>query len=169
MAPVGKAPDLRELFLKHGPMVYRRARQILGNDADAADATQEIFIRALRGAEGFQGQSQVTTWLYKITTNYCLNALRDRRRRRELFEEHVARSPRPEPAAPADLLTLRRLLVAAPEDQARAAIYVFLDGMSHDEAAELLGVSRRTVGNLLERFQSRAQRAADSQELAALR
>src|SRR5579872_1399383 len=86
-------PDLRELWKSHGHLVYHRARRILGNEEDAADATQEIFIRAIRGAEGFQGQSQVTTWLYRITTNYCLNVIRDRRRRRELFEEHVARSP----------------------------------------------------------------------------
>lgn len=162
MASVGTLPDMRELFQKHGPLVYRRARHILGNDADAADATQEIFIRALRGADSFQGQSQVTTWLYRITTNYCLNALRDRRRRRELFEEHVARAPRQESSEPADSVTLRRLLSGAPEEQARAAIYVFLDGMSHDEAAEVLGVSRRTVGNLLERFQRAAQALEDA-------
>lgn len=158
MAALSSGPDVRALFQKHGPMVYRRARRILGNDADAADATQEVFIRALRGASGFQGQSQVTTWLYQITTNYCLNALRDRRRRDELFAEHVARSPHAEAAEPADLVTLRRLLHSAPEDQARAAVYVYLDGMSHEEAAEILGVSRRTVGNLLERVQLLAQR-----------
>jgi RNA polymerase sigma-70 factor (ECF subfamily) len=47
---------------------------------------------------------------------------------------------------------LRRLLAEADEQQARAAIYVYLDGMSHEEAAAVLGVSKRTVGNLIDRF-----------------
>src|SRR5262245_51630621 len=132
------ALDLRELFDQYAPLIYRRARRILGSDADAADATQEIFIRAMRAADRFQG-SQVLNWLYTITTNHCLNAVRDRRRRRELFEEHVARAPRPEAAQAPELVLLRRLLAEAPEAQARAAICVYLDGMSHEEAAEVLG------------------------------
>jgi RNA polymerase sigma-70 factor (ECF subfamily) len=150
----GSADDqrLRELFLKHGPAVYRRAHRLLGNHADAEEATQEVFIRVMRGEEGFEGRSQVTTWLYRITTNYCLNQIRDRRRRQELMEENPPDDERSAPAAPADLVLLRRLLSEADEQQARAAIYVHLDGMSHEEAAELLGVAKRTVGNLLDRF-----------------
>ena len=58
---------------------------------------------------------------------------------------------------PEELVLLRRLLETADERQATAAVYVFLDGMSHEEEAALLGVSKRTVGNLLERFQAWAQ------------
>jgi RNA polymerase sigma-70 factor (ECF subfamily) len=146
------------LFDQHGPRVYRRALRLLGNPADAEEATQEIFIRAFRSAEGFRHQSQITTWLYQITTHYCLNLIRDRTRRTELHDEHVApmadETDRTAPANPDDLVLLRKLLSAADERQAAAAVYVFLDGMSHEEAAEVLGVSKRTVGNLLERFQA---------------
>ena len=159
MPPAASALDLRALFDQYGPLIYRRARRILGTDTDAADATQEIFIRAMLAASGFDGTGKELHWLYRITTNHCLNVIRDRRRRRELFEEHVARAPRSEAATAPDLVTLRRLLARVPEEQARAAIHVYLDGMSHEEAAELLGVSRRTVGNLLERFQAQAQAA----------
>ncbi|WP_257448690.1 RNA polymerase sigma factor [Archangium lipolyticum] len=150
--------QIASLFDQHGPRVYRRALRLLGNPADAEEATQEIFIRALRAAQGFRQQSQMTTWLYQITTHYCLNLIRDRSRRAELHAEHVAPlvdgTDRPDPAHPDDLLLLRRLLSTADERQAAAAVYVFLDGMSHEEAAEVLGVSKRTVGNLLERFQA---------------
>jgi RNA polymerase sigma-70 factor (ECF subfamily) len=146
------------LFSQHGPRVYRRALRLLGNPADAEEATQEIFIRAFRSADGFRQQSQLTTWLYQITTNYCLNLIRDRSRRTELHDAHVAPmedgSERADPASPEDVLLLRRLLAAADERQAAAAVYVLLDGMSHEEAASVLGVSKRTVGNLLERFQA---------------
>jgi RNA polymerase sigma-70 factor, ECF subfamily len=146
------------LFDQHGPRVYRRALRLLGNPADAEEATQEIFIRALGAAQGFRQQSQMTTWLYQITTNYCLNLIRDRSRRAELHEEHVAPmvddASRADPARPEDLVLIRGLLAAADERQAAAAVYVFVDGMSHEEAASVLGVSKRTVGNLLERFQA---------------
>jgi RNA polymerase sigma-70 factor (ECF subfamily) len=138
--------------------VYRRALRLLGNPADAEEATQEIFIRAFRSAEGFRQQSQLTTWLYQITTHYCLNLIRDRTRRNELYEEHVAPRgdgmDRTDPVRPDDLVLLRGLLSAADERQATAAVYVLLDGMSHEEAASVLGVSKRTVGNLIERFQA---------------
>jgi RNA polymerase sigma-70 factor (ECF subfamily) len=148
--------QISSLFQQHGPRVYRRALRLLGNPADAEEATQEIFIRVLSGIEGFQQRSQLTTWLYQVTTNYCLNLIRDRSRRTELHEAHVAPmagDAEVGTARPDDLVLLRKLLAGADEQQAQAVIYVFLDGMSHQEAAEVLGVSKRTVGNLIERFQ----------------
>lgn len=158
---------IAQLFQRHGPAVYRRALRLLGNPADAEEATQEVFIRVVRGAEGFQQQAQVTTWLYQITTNYCLNVLRDRKRRTELHEEHVAPSAAiagdSAPARSDDLAIVRRMLADAPEQQAQAAVFVYIDGMSHEEAAVVLGVSKRTVGNLLDRFREWAMK----QELGA--
>jgi RNA polymerase sigma-70 factor (ECF subfamily) len=149
------------LFQQHGAAVYRRALRILGNPADAEEATQEIFIRVVRSAETFKQQSQLTTWLYQITTNYCLNQLRDRKRRTQLDDEHLlpsaAMAGDSAPARSDDLAIVRHLLSIAPEQQAKAAACVYLDGMSHEEAAEVLGVSKRTVGNLLDRFSAWAQ------------
>ena len=134
-------------------MVFRRALRLLGRREDAEEATQEVFVRAMRGMQSFDGRSSMSTWLYQITTNYCLNLLRDRGRRRELFAQNVAAEENDVvSASAAELLLLRRLLAEADEQQAKAAVYVYLDGMSHEEAAELLGVSKRTVGNLIERF-----------------
>ncbi len=148
--------QISSLFQQHGPRVYRRALRLLGNPADAEEAAQEIFIRVLSNIGGFQQRSQLTTWLYQVTTHYCLNLIRDRSRRAELHEAHVvpmAGEAEVGTARSDDLVLLRKLLAGADEQQAQAAIYVFLDGMSHQEAAEVLGVSKRTVGNLLERFQ----------------
>lgn len=150
--------QISSLFEQHGPRVFRRALRLLGNPADAEEATQEIFIRALRAAQGFRHQSQMTTWLYQITTHYCLNHLRDRSRRATLHKEHV--EPLAEVLAtastppPDEQVFIRKLLASADERQATAAVYVFIDGMSHEEAAAVLGVSKRTVGNLIERFQA---------------
>jgi RNA polymerase sigma factor (sigma-70 family) len=146
---------ITELFDRYGPMVYRRALNLLGNTADAEEATQEIFIRAFKGLETFDGRSQPSTWLYSITTHHCLNKIRDAKRRRELWDERVVpEAMRHSEAAPVTERILSRYLLAEAEpSQALAALCVFVEGMSHDEAASVVGVSRRSIGNLLERFQ----------------
>jgi len=147
--------QLDQFFRQYGHLVYRRALYLLGRPEDAEEATQEVFIRALKNANEFEERSGVYTWLNRITTNYCLNWLRDKSRRKQLFDRQM-QSSRPafagEPS-PEGMLTMRKLLALADPSWTQAAIYVFVDGMSHKEAAQILGVSRRTVGNLLDRFQ----------------
>lgn len=168
MSARGATVDLGELFRQHGPMVYRRALRLLSRPEDADEATQEVFLRVMRSVDTFEGRSGITTWLYQITTHYCLNLIRDRGRRRQLLEQNVVfDGMTPDEggsAAASDLLLLQQLLAEADEQQAQAAVYVYLDGMSHEEAAELLGVSKRTVGNLLERFLSWAGRRTEEKE-----
>ncbi|MCA9517412.1 MAG: RNA polymerase sigma factor [Myxococcales bacterium] len=145
---------MRGLYERHGAMVYRRALAILRSPPDAEDAAQEVFVRAARGLDAFAGRSSAVTWLYQITTNLCLNRLRDGRRRAALAQERVlpAAEVAVGPATSPEHIALRRVLAEAPPEQAAAAVYVHVDGLSHDEAAAILGVSRRTVGNLVERF-----------------
>jgi RNA polymerase sigma-70 factor (ECF subfamily) len=147
--------ELATLFRHYGPMVYRRARVLLGDHAEAEEVAQEVFYRAIVHHEAFEARSKVSTWLYQITTNHCLNLIRDRKRRNEIMEAHAEETARTDPTSgpdPAEMMRLRQLLGEADEKSALAAIYVYVDGMSHAEASALLGVSRRTVGNLLERF-----------------
>jgi RNA polymerase sigma-70 factor (ECF subfamily) len=70
-------------------MVYRRALFLLGNHADAEDATQEVFLKALTNAEYFEHRSQVHTWLSRITTNHCLNYIRNQSRQANLRERNL--------------------------------------------------------------------------------
>ena len=153
--------EINSIFQQYGPVVYRRALQILGNEADAKEALQEVFIRAIRGGQQFEGRSQISTWLYRITTNFCLNRIRDSKRRRELLEERglPVELDGAQPTNPTTdkIILVRKLLAKADPEQAKAAVCVYIDGMSHSEAAEILDVSRRTVGNLLDRFNTWAQ------------
>ena len=104
--------ELSEIFERYSALVFRRALVLLGNRIDAEDATQEVFVRALKSLDEFRAQAKASTWLYQITTNHCLNVIRDRRRRTELFEEHVASTLATIPGAPdlGDMMLLRRLL-----------------------------------------------------------
>ena len=149
--------DVTKLFEQYGATVYRRALRLLGKHEDAEEATQEVFGRGIRGMDGFEDRSSMTTWMYQITTNYCLDLLRQRVRRRRLFEQNVQASEENKEVSASDLVHLQRLLSEADPQQARAVVCVYLDGMSHERAAEVLGVSKRTVGNHIDRFLSWAQ------------
>jgi RNA polymerase sigma-70 factor (ECF subfamily) len=148
-------------------MVLRRARAILGDEQAAGDALQEVFIRALQSGSEFRAQASPVTWLYRITTNYCLNLIRDRSRRSQLLSENA---PPAEGAARGtldDQLTMAKLLERTPAELREIAIYYFVDQMNQDEIAEQLGLSRRTVGNRLEAFKAAARAASGPVEEVA--
>ena len=144
-----------ELFDRYSRLVMRRATAILGDEDDAKDVLQDVFLKVFV-QERFEERGHTAAWLYRITTNCCLNRIRDSGRRRALREQHLGdRST----AVSGDLervLLVRQILSEIEEREAQAAIYVYVDGMSHREAAEMIGVSKRTIGNLLERFHQAA-------------
>src|SRR5438477_879512 len=68
------------LVRRHQRRVYAAALHILGNHMDADDVTQEAFVRAYKGLTTFDGRADFFTWLYRITVNTALNALRSDKR-----------------------------------------------------------------------------------------
>ncbi|MCA9538258.1 MAG: sigma-70 family RNA polymerase sigma factor [Myxococcales bacterium] len=146
--------EIARLFGELGPLIFQRALRLLGGREDAEEAAQEVFVRVLRAADDYDDRAKLLNWVYRITTRYCLNQIRDRRRRQELMMAH---GPREDALvtrrSPEAMLTVRRLLATAPEDEAQAAIHVLLDGMSLTDAAAEMGISRRKLGRLLDAFQ----------------
>lgn len=150
---------IEELYRRHGAMVLRRARRILGEEEAARDAMQEVFVKVMRDRESFRGESSPVTWLYKVTTNLCLNKIRDASRRRALLAQNppdVGEAPGP---TPEDRSTIATFLATLPEELREIAVYYYVDEMNQDEIAEIAGVSRRTVGNRLEEFRVAARAA----------
>ena len=154
------ATAIGSLYRSHGHVVLRRARTLLGSEADAKEALQDIFTALVRSPDAVRSAGSVVGWLYQATTHHCLNVLRKARTGARVLELHVrpglaeSGGPRGEAAA-----EVRRLLALLPEDVAAAVVYHHLDGMTHAEVAELLGCSRRQVGYLLERAQGLWDRA----------
>jgi len=154
MAALQDAHAIEAAYRRHGAVVLRRARQLLGNEHDARELVQEIFLSLLAKPEQFDGRSTLTTWLYSATTHRCLNRIRDRRTRARLLEEHVAApGSAAVPARAERLVLLDELLASLPDEIAQAAVYYYVDEMTHDEIASVIGCSRRHVGNLLARLQ----------------
>jgi RNA polymerase sigma-70 factor, ECF subfamily len=157
--------SLAELAETLGPMVYRRANAILRDPEEARDAMQDVFLQVLRA--GPLPEVDASRWLYRVTTNACLNRLRSRRRQLAMRERNArGAATTSSPISDAEFL-VRELLAEGEEECTCAALYVFVEGLTHEEAAHILGVSRRTVGNLLDRFVRWAQDRVESGELPA--
>ena len=78
-------PELALIYQRYAPIVFRRARQILGNEVDAGEVVQDVFLSLLERPEQYGGRSSITTFLYRMTTNACLARLRDERNRERLL------------------------------------------------------------------------------------
>jgi len=128
--------------------------RMLGSVQDAEDLVQETFLAAWRGLDGFEGRASLRTWLYRIATNRCLNALRDASRRPD--EVELPENP-PEPTRVGEVLWLQPL----PDEQyeTREAVgLAFVTGLQHlpptQRAAlvlkDVLGFRAAEVADMLE-------------------
>jgi RNA polymerase sigma-70 factor (ECF subfamily) len=150
-------PEVEELYRQYGPMVLRRARMLLRDEQAARDAMQEVFVRVLRSRDEFRGDASPVTWLYRITTNHCLNVIRGAVRQRDALRRVERSGTRESAPAPEDRLTVATVLQRIPDDLREVGIYYYVDQMKQEEIASLLGVSRRTVGNRLDAFREAAR------------
>jgi RNA polymerase sigma-70 factor (ECF subfamily) len=150
--------DVGELYRRYAPMVLRRVHRFYrGHEAE--EVVHEVFLRVLEKVDGFRADASPVTWLYRITTNWCLNRLRNEGRRGELLEQEAGvleqwQAPAPHSEARAFLGQLWRHV---DEESALVGIYYHLDGMTHDEIARVMGCSPRTVGYRLNRLSASAR------------
>jgi|GEM_PF-585324 len=158
-APLAEPGAIARAYASHGHMVLRRARALLGDEEEARDVTQEVFASLVQRPEQFAGRSAVSTFLYAATTNLALRRMRDRTHRARLVALFVEPQRRDDASGPMGehLAVLRDVLGRVPQELATVATYVYLDELTHDEVAGLVGCSRRTVGNLLERFHDKVR------------
>jgi RNA polymerase sigma-70 factor (ECF subfamily) len=146
------------LYRKYGPVVYRRCLKLLRDPAEAQDAAQEVFVRALTHLDGLRYGSPLP-WLYEIATRHCLNRLRDAGRRSALQARGCGHPLPIDPqVAFADRDQAGRILAQCDETTARIVVHHLLDGMTQEEVATAVGLSRRTVGVKLQAFFAAARR-----------
>jgi RNA polymerase sigma-70 factor (ECF subfamily) len=140
--------------------VYNLVYGILSDSADAADVTQEVFLRAFRGIRGFRRGSSLKTWLYRISVRQALNhrrwCWRHHRQQVSIDAEEDGRSlsldlkdceatPFEQLAAHETQATVRRALAQVPALFRSAVILRDLEGLSYEEIAEVLETSIGTV------------------------
>ncbi|MEA2695994.1 MAG: hypothetical protein QOI66_265 [Myxococcales bacterium] len=149
----GDRAQIDEIYRRYGDVVLRRARQIMGNDQDAREALQQLFMSLLSDPNQFTGRGSITSWLYSATTHLCLNAIRNSKTRLRLAEAQVSADRDVEPARADRIAQVRQLLALLPAELAEVVVYYYVDEMTQDEIAAVVGCSRRQVGYLIERAQ----------------
>ncbi len=159
-AQAGERAALDELLRRHYDRIYAICRRIAGNDADAADATQEALLAIVRGLAKFDNRAAFSTWSYRVATNACLDELRRRKRRPTpaLVDEHDGWADQnTDDHAPAfdEQLVVRDEVQAAlnqlPEEFRAPVVLRDCAGFDYAEIAETLEIPPGTVRSRIAR------------------
>ncbi len=167
-----------ELFRRLSPRVLQFTRRLVGSEAQAEEVTQDVFVQVFRFRHRYRPQSRLSTWVFTIATNLCLNELRrpERRLRVDLWdrrnEDDRAEGPSlpdrdaPTPEQGASTRELSRQLEAAvaelPPKQRAALLLSRVDGLAYRDVAQALGCTEGAVKALLFRAtQTLKQRLRD--------
>lgn len=156
----GDVDAFEALVRRHQRAVYAHALRFFGDPTPAEDAVQEVFIKVYRSLDGFDERSRFTTWLYRVTRNACLDAVRAAKRVPLPIDplDVVSSSPGDLSDQVAVAATIEAGMRAlAPEDRdALSAVALF--GLSYAEAAAAIGVPEGTVKSRV--FRARRSLAA---------
>lgn len=168
-------PDL--LLERYGERIYRLARRMTNNDADAEDAMQNTLIKILKNADSYRGESDPMGWIYRITLNESREIHRRRKRRPAVSldslpiefddSDHPTGihdfSKRPDKAAMATEIEarIREAIDELPDGYREAVILHDIEGVPYAEAAELLGLSLGGFKTRLHRARLHLRRELD--------
>ena len=164
----GNVNDFEKLVTAYEKNVYSLALRMIGDPEDAADMTQETFIKAYRSLSSFRGDSKFSSWLYRIASNVCLDFLRSRSRHpqvslsssdedgRTAFElPDMSRNPEEQLMKKLSMEAVRRGLEQLPEQQRQILVLRELGGLSYAELARILGLEEGTVKSRIFRARKR--------------
>jgi RNA polymerase sigma-70 factor (ECF subfamily) len=169
-ARAGDGAAVEQVLRHHQPTMFALCRRMLGNDADAADATQEAMIAVVRGLPRFDGRSALSTWIYRVTTNAALDEVR-RRRRRPLTthdpDTGAVGADVPDRGGPAlddtvaDRLRLDAALDALSPEFRTVVVLRDVVGLDYAEIADVLDLAPGTVRSRISRGRSALAQALD--------
>ena len=175
----GETAAFDQLVLRHQQLVFAVALRMLCDYHEATEVAQEAFVRAYRAIGGFRGEAKFSTWLLSITTNVCRNRRRWWARRKRVIvgslddlvetEEgslaHEAVDPSPSPSDEASSREVSRQIMQAlgvlDEDSRAVVVLCDVQGVSYEEAAEVLRVRLGTVKSRLHRARLRLRALLD--------
>jgi RNA polymerase sigma-70 factor (ECF subfamily) len=150
--------ELRSLYEAYAPIIHRRASGLLRDETEAWDVVHEVFQKLLESESAFRREARPMTYVYRVTTNLCLNRLRAQRVR-----VHAPADPEPEAAhlGSSDARDLLRALLDQLDERAlQIATLHFFDGLTQEEIGDVVGLSRKTVGKELEAVRQLASQLA---------
>ena len=146
--------EIRELYERYAPVVHRRALALLGREADAWDVVHEVFEKILKTGGTFRREARPMTYVYRISTNLCLNHLRARVLR-EVDAGRTEGAQMTGEAADARQF-LGALARTLNERELTIASLHFVDGLPQEEIVSVVNLSRKTVGKVLQAVREKA-------------
>jgi RNA polymerase sigma-70 factor (ECF subfamily) len=170
-AKAGEPQAFDALVRRYRRRIFALALHLSGTESDADDIVQDVFIRAFRALDQFEGRSEFFTWVYRLTVNRALDARRTRSRRSESsIEEEDPRIERAlqvdacgDPRRAAELrqtyTRVLRALDGLPPEMRTTVVLVTLQGLSNAEAAVVQGCPRGTIAWRLHEGRRRLQEA----------
>ncbi|MEE8408832.1 MAG: RNA polymerase sigma factor [Myxococcota bacterium] len=145
-----------DLYARYGHALFRRCRQLVGHDDDAKELVQETFFQFWKGRARFEERASPFTYLYRIATNLSIDKLRRRKTAgvqvdvdRADAAENGSKGPDRRVLAAQELASLTRGL---DEETLTVAVMSHVDGLTQEEIAQALDLSRRTIGKRLKKF-----------------
>lgn len=148
--------SFRALYRAHTPALLMLAQRLLrGHHADAEDAVQEAWVRAVRLLPAFRGESSARTWLCGIVINCCREMLR---RRKPLSDLSAAGDVPAPPTPSASTHDLESLLRALPDGYREVLVLHDVEGYTHEEIAASLDISDGTSKSQLSRARATLRR-----------
>ena len=154
-AQQGEDQAIEALYRRHCGRVYTVVRRLTADDAQAEDVAQEAWLRVIRALPSFRGQSLFSTWLHRIAINCALYRRRREHREDETLELPVGLPDHASAGEPLLRLRLQRALDRLPEGMRRVLVLHDVEGYTHEEIAEILGVAPGTCKSQL--FKARAK------------
>jgi RNA polymerase sigma-70 factor (ECF subfamily) len=169
--PQWELPSWEEIVRAHSARVYRLAYRLTGNQHDAEDLTQEVFVRVFRSLSSYT-PGTFEGWLHRITTNLFLDGARRRQRIRfEGLGDDVAQRLQGSELSPAQAWDERHFdgdiqaaLRALPPDYRAAVVLCDIEGFSYEEIAATLGVKLGTVRSRIHRGRAQLRAALAHRE-----
>jgi RNA polymerase sigma-70 factor, ECF subfamily len=155
------AQNITQLYMRYREFVSRVCNRYVQNPDDAEDLVQEVFLKAEKALADFAGQSQPSTWLYRIAVNHCLDNLRQRKRQRDLAAAYALDLERDaeeeEAETPSGMRHILDRLREETDNVDGQILYLrFNLGLTHEAIARIRGVSRVAITKRLSKIQSRA-------------
>ena len=152
----GDARAAEALTRRLAPRVLAHAARMLGDRAEAEDVTQEALLRLWHAAEEWEtGAAKVSTWLYRVTANLCIDRIR--RRRPQAPETAAAEIPDAAPGAVARMTdaaradALQAALARLPDRQRQAVVLRHIEGLGNPEIAAIMDIGVEAVESLVAR------------------
>lgn len=150
---------MRRLYEEHSPHVFAVVRRLAGDEQLAEDLSQDVWIRAFDRLDQFRGDSGFGTWIHRIARNMALSHLRRRKRRPDVEGEAAPGSSSPPPE---DAVISRRMLEEAlerlPPGYREVLVLHDVEGMTHEEIADSLGVAVGTSKSQLHKARARMRK-----------